>query len=99
MHIAVSWDITASDDRWTVLNNRLVEKLALYAWARPLTTYYVVPLAYEFQRDFIYQGLLSVAQSVLPGEQINFLVTPVMTGQYTGYLPSTMWPILNERAK
>jgi hypothetical protein len=66
---------------------------------RPLTTYYVVPLAYELQRDLIYQGLVGVAQNLLPGEQVNFLVTPAMAGQYTGYLPSTMWPIINERTR
>lgn len=98
MHIAISWDIARSTpERWTELNDRLVAVLAPYAWARPLNTYYIVPLASEAQRDSIHQEFLAVAQSVALPERIDLLITPVMVGHYTGYLPSTMWPILSER--
>ena len=42
MHIAVTWDISASGENWSSINERMRDVLKPYSWARPLTTFYVV---------------------------------------------------------
>ena len=97
MHIAVTWDINASSrERWNEINGKMVDVLQPFSWVRPLTTFYVVRLLVESERDLIADGLLAVAESV--SEQVLFLVSPTMpSAQYRGYLPRDMWNELNQR--
>jgi len=96
MHIAVTWDISASGDRWNKINDQVREALKPYSWARPLSTFYVVRVAGEADRSAIQSALVSIAKSVT--ESVNFVVSPIMSsGRYDGYLPTDMWKNINER--
>lgn len=96
MHVAVSWDISTSGDHWNQINDRMREVLKPFSWARPLSTFYVVCVSGETDRQTLQNGLQSVAKSV--SETVHFVVSPLMSaGRYDGYLPSDMWPKINER--
>ena len=96
MHVAISWDISSSGERWTEINNRMKEAIQPYSWARPLSTFYVVQLNKNTDRQTIHTELLKVAKS--EPESIHFVVSPVMSsGKYNGYLPEDMWAKINKR--
>jgi hypothetical protein len=98
MHIALSWDITASGPRWTTINDALREELKYYPWVRPLSTFYIVNISTGEQRDSIVDALTAVAKRF--PEKIYFVVTPPMSGGgYNGWLPKDLWDKINERAK
>ena len=96
MHIAVSWDITASGERWTQIDERMRAGIQAYPWVRPLSTFYVVRIYSDADRMQIQSSLTSVAGSA--GVSVHFLITPAMVGgQYQGYLPADYWTQINER--
>ena len=96
MHIAVTWDISASGNRWKEINDQMREVLRPFSWVRPLTTFFVVRVSGRGDQDSIRNGLLAVAKSV--SEQVHFVVSPIMSpGRYDGYLPKDMWAELNQR--
>lgn len=96
LHIAISWDISATDDRWTALNDQLLAVLKPYSWVRPLSTFYIVQIHTESARKTIQSALEAVAKAA--PEQIHVLISPAMQGgRYDGYLPGDTWPQINER--
>ena len=96
MHVAISWDITAEGGRWTTINEQMKQALGQRSWVKPLTTYYVVRVFGEGDRQAIQNDLLAVAQSV--AERVHFVISPTMaSGRYDGFLPSDMWDKLNAR--
>ena len=96
LHIAVSWDIPATDDRWKALNEQMLEALKPYSWVRPLSTFYIVQIHSESARGGIQSALEAVAKAA--PERIHFLISPAMQGgKYNGYLSSGAWPKINER--
>lgn len=97
MHFVVSWDISASGDEWTRLNNQLKDKLSTYSWARPLTTFYVVNVSSHETWNSILSSLAGVCKEN-PGK-INFIMTPLMSGgRYNGFLDKKMWDEINKRS-
>lgn len=98
MHIAVTWDISASGARWNEINDQMREVLRPFSWVRPLTTFFVVRVNRGGDRDTIRDGLVAIAKSV--AEQVHFVVSPIMSpGRYDGYLPQDMWSELNQRTE
>ncbi len=98
MHIAVTWDISASGEIWSSINERMRDVLKPYSWARPLSTFYVVKVNGEYDRTAIREGLTAIASS--SSSTVHFVVTPLMSsGSYDGYLPKDMWDNINERTK
>ena len=96
MHVAISWDITASGELWKQIDERLRAAIQAYPWVRPLSTFYVVKIYSETDRTLILNSMTTVAKS--SGVTIHFLITPAMVGgQYQGYLPSDNWTMINER--
>lgn len=96
MHIAVSWDISAQNPRWGIINDLLLARIKPYSWVKPVNTYYVIKVLSAQQRVDITQALTQVAQSV--PETVHFVVSPLMSGgRYDGYLPQNLWADLNER--
>ncbi len=98
MHFVVSWDISASGERWKTLNDKMREKLSAYSWVRPLTTLYVVKVASQETWDSILTALTDVCKE--NPKEINFIMTPLMNGgQYNGWLPEGTWKEVNERSQ
>jgi hypothetical protein len=97
MYVVVSWDISASGEEWESINARLKDGLSNFSWARPLSTFYVVRITSEEERQTIQSRLLTVAKSV--AKNVHFLISPAMAGgRFTGFLPQDMWENLNERS-
>ena len=98
MHVALSWDISASGDRWTKINDAMKEPIKGYSWVRPLTTFYVVKVQSTQDRDSLVDRLISVAKTF--PEKIHFVISPVMTGGgYSGWLPKELWELINQRTQ
>ncbi len=98
MHIAVSWDISAQNPRWNVINELMLEKIKPYSWFKPVNTFYVIKVFSPQQRAEIVNALTQLAQSV--PEQVFFVVSPLVDGgRYDGYLPQKYWEQLNERTE
>ena len=96
MHIAISWDINAEDQRWKSIDRQMRKAIRQYSWVRPLSTFYVVEISSKADRNIIVDNLLKVAESV--SETVHFLATPLMaSGLYDGYLPEDSWDEINER--
>ncbi len=93
MHVAVSWDITDGADR-TTISDAMIEVLKPYSWYRPLTTYYIVATDYV-GRDAIIIDLTRVGERY--PDRVRFVVTPLMHGQYQGFLNQADWPEINNR--
>jgi hypothetical protein len=98
MHFVVSWDISATGDEWTRLNEQMREKLKPYSWVRPLTTFYVVQVPSQETWDFILRTLTEFSKN--NSSKINFVMTPLMSGgRYNGVLPPNMWEEINKRSQ
>lgn len=96
LHIATSWDIAATGDRWKALNEQMLEVLKPYSWVRPLSTFYIVQIHTESARGNIQSALEAVAKAA--PERIHFLISPAMQGgRYDGYLPRDTWSQINSR--
>jgi hypothetical protein len=96
MHVTLSWDISATGERWKAIDDQLVAAIKPHSWVRPLKTVYVVKLSSEAERKALQDRLVAVAQSV--AENVRFLLTPLMSGgTYNGYLASDAWVKIAER--
>ena len=97
MHIIVSWDIKTEQPKWNEVDEKMKAGLVGYSWVRPLTTFYVIRISTETDRQRIRDRLLEVAKSA--GVVVHFIVSPAMVGgTYDGYLPSDAWAKLKERS-
>lgn len=98
MHVALSWDISASGERWTQINNAMREQFKGYSWVRPLRTFYVIKVQSTDDRDALVNRIVEVTKGFT--ETIHFVVTPVMSGGgYNGWLPQELWDKINQRTQ
>jgi hypothetical protein len=93
MQILLCWDINAEGTKATDIETALRAVLKSYSWVRPLETVYMIRLEREDQKDALQKALLDAAQPYMA--EVNYLITPIMTGRFDGLLPATMWPELN----
>ncbi|CAI9009773.1 MULTISPECIES: hypothetical protein [Burkholderia] len=98
MHVTISWDISASDNRWSEINDMMKAKLKGYSWVKPLKSVYVVKVDSLEDRIELKDALNDVIKSV--DEKIHLLITPAMEGgTYAGWLPKGLWEKINLRTK
>ncbi len=101
MHIVLASDIEApSDERWESIDDSMRESLGALKWERALTTFYVVEISSEADREGIKDALTEVAMQAdeEEGVDVTFVISPTMrSGTYNSYLPSDMWPDINAR--
>ena len=95
MHLGVYWYIKNPSTPREPVMAALKEVLKGYSWVRPLPGYYVLQVGGESDRQLIREGLTAYAQAN-PG-RVQFLITPLMNGKYTGFLPKDTWQKLNDR--
>jgi hypothetical protein len=97
MHIVISWDIKTGQPKWDEVDEALKKCLEGYSWVRPLTTFYVVKIGSETDRNLLRDRLTKVVQGA--GVTVHIVISPSMAGgRYDGFLPSDTWPKLNERS-
>ena len=97
MHFIVSWEIKATGDEFTRINDELRDKLKLHSWVRPLTSLYVVNVASQEIWNSILKELQSVGEKY--PNKINLLLSPLMQGgRYNGLMGSKMWDEINQRS-
>jgi hypothetical protein len=92
--VIVCVEINAVGDEATRIESALRDALKPYSWVRPLKSVYVVPLESEQQVSSIQSELLKRFMDIRAGA-VYYLVVPV-SGRFDGFLPSNMWPPLND---
>ena len=96
LHLQISWDIKASEPKWSQLNNELRACLDGYSWVKPLTTTYIVAIPSLEHRQAIREKLVGVCQANI--KEVNLLISPAMQGgSYGGWLPRDMWDKIRKR--
>ena len=96
MHCIVSWDVSEGAPPRSMVEQKLLDVLAPYAWVRPLTTFYIVPLPDQLRYNMLVQQLQGVAQQW--PMRIHIVISPLMSGgQYMGFLPGDLWPAIAQR--
>jgi len=95
MHLAVFWQVAVSGEQAAAVEESLRDALKGYSWVNPLSSYYVVQVGGESDRQLIRERLVTFAKA--NPRAATFLITPVMKGNYTGWLPGSAWPKLRER--
>jgi hypothetical protein len=93
MHLVVSWDITDVPNR-SAIADEMIGVLKPYSWARPLTTFYIVHTD-VFGRETIQRELTAIGQKY--PAWVRFLISPLMQGQYQGFLTKNDWDNINAR--
>lgn len=93
MHVLVAWEIEAENLRWSQINDLLLEALKRFESTTVLLTVQVVRVNVARDRETIMRQLLQQIEQI--DEAVELLVSPVMQGQYEGYLPDETWPQLN----
>ena len=98
MHFITSWDIRATGEEWTRINEEFKTVLKPYSWVRPLTTLYIV----NVETQEIWNKILADLQAVggkYPGK-VSLLLSPLMQGgHYDGLLGKGLWDEVNARSK
>lgn len=98
MHVTVSWDISASGQRWAEVNALMKAALKGYSWVRPLSALYIVKVDSPEDRIALKEALVNVIKSV--DVKVHVIITPAMEGgTYSGWLPKGLWEKINQRTK
>jgi hypothetical protein len=97
MHLAVLWEVRVSGEQAAAVEQSLRDALKGYSWVNPLSSYYVVQVGGESDRQLIRERLLTFARA--NSGVVRFLITPLMKGNYTGWLQGSAWPKLRERTR
>ncbi len=95
MHLAVYWHVRVGGEPAKTVGDAIREVLKGYSWVRPLDSYYVIQVGGEADRAEIHARLLQFARA--NAGTVRYVITPLMQGKYTGFLPKTMWTKLSER--
>ena len=99
MHFVLSWDISATGNERTQIEEAIKLVIKPYSWVRPLTTFYIIKVDTQEQWDKIFAALNAAARSH-GSNKAHYVMSPLMNGgQYNGLLPKNLWDAINERTK
>jgi len=74
MHVIISWEIKATEEKHAQIDNAMRKGLAGYSWIHPLSMFYILDIRSEFDWYIIQDRLLSIAQNY--SSEVNFLMSP-----------------------
>jgi len=96
MHLLVSWEFRAQNPQNVPINAELVAIVQAYPFVHVLPNSYVVTVTSADQYQEVLNRLVAVAQR--NPNSFYMIISPPMTGgRYGGFLPSTLWPEINNR--
>lgn len=75
MHVIISWEIRAAEEKHARIDNAMRMGLAGYSWIHPLSMFYILDIPSAFDWHIIQGRLLSIAQNY--SSEVNFLMSPV----------------------
>lgn len=94
MHFVLSYDLGATGERRTQIENEIHSVISPYRNVKRLTTFYIIHVESSAVWETI-RGQLTTLSSSIP-ERFNFIMTPLMDGgMYNGMLPQDQWININ----
>jgi hypothetical protein len=94
MHFVLSYDLSASGERRTQIENEIHAIIAQYRNVKCLTTFYVIHVSNHSEWELMRQLLSNYSTRI--SEKLNFIMTPLMDGgMYNGMLPQDQWININ----
>lgn len=95
MHFVLSYDLGASGERRTEIENQIEHILSPYTHVKRLTTFYIIHITVASEWDTILSRLSELSQSIT--ESFHFIMSPTMpTGsRYNGMLSRGDWDEIN----
>lgn len=95
MHFVLSYDLGASGERRTQIENQIEEILSPYGHVKRLTTFYIVHITVASEWNTILSRLSELSQNIT--ESFHFIMSPTMpTGsRYNGILNRGDWDEIN----
>jgi hypothetical protein len=75
MHLIISWNIEASNERRADIENAMKHGLNGYSWIQPLSSFYILEISSMSDWFAIQERLLSAAQNF--SNEVNFIMSPV----------------------
>jgi hypothetical protein len=94
MHFVLSYDLGASGERRTQIENEIHAIIAPYRNVKCLTTFYVIHVSNHSEWELMRQQLSNYSARI--SEKFNFIMTPLMDGgMYNGMLPQDQWININ----
>ena len=95
MHFVLSYDLSATGERRSSIEERINNILAPYSHVKRLTTFYIIHIQDEVQWEAVRSSLTALAQEI--PETLHFIMTPAMSGgQYNGMLQKGDWDEINK---
>lgn len=92
MYCVISWDIGASNPRWSAINERMLDCLNGYNYDRPVNTFYLVTISGAAQIEAIRNCFVSIAEQV--PEPVSFVLSPPLSQHtWTGTIED--WTMVN----
>lgn len=95
MHFVLSYDLSASGERRTEIENQIEQILAPYKYIRRLSTFYIIHIDVASEWDTILSKLVDLSQNI--AEKFQFIMSPTMPSgsRYNGMLSRTDWSEIN----
>lgn len=94
MHFVLSYDLSATGERRSSIEERINSILSPYRHVRRLTTFFIIHIQNEAQWEAIRSSLTALAQEI--PETLHFIMSPSMSGgQYNGILQKGEWDEIN----
>lgn len=94
MHFVLSYDLSATGERRSSIEERIDNILSPYRHVRRLTTFFIIHIQNEAQWEAIRSSLTALAQEI--PETLHFIMSPAMSGgQYNGILQKGEWDEIN----
>lgn len=96
MHFILTYDIHASGDSRTRIEEGINQIIKQYSWVKPLTTTFIIQVNGQIEWNNIHQSLTTLAQN--NQGTVNYIMTPLMQGgRYDGWLNQDLWNEINKR--
>lgn len=83
MYVVISWDISASNPRWSQINDEMKNCIAAYDWTRPVNTFYMMRINSPDEIVAIRKCFNAVADRV--EVNVSYILSPAFIG------PNHVW--------
>jgi hypothetical protein len=96
MHFVLCWNIKVAGERAKEVEASLAAVIKPYSWVRALDSFYIVKVDTQEKHDAIREALVAIAKT--SPKDFYFVMSPLATGRYRGWLPQSLWAKIEEKS-
>lgn len=94
MHFVLTYDLSATGERRTEIEDRIENILSPHRRVKRLSTFYIVQVSNNIEWESIRSALTLLANGI--SERMHFIMSPLMSGgMYNGILSTGEWDEIN----